>query len=117
MLGDAHYFLRSIARPGCKHGTEDRDEEVESLVFEIDEIARVTFFEANVGKLEGLGAGIARGDKIAGDVYSPNIRAGLRCGYRRRPVPATEVQHLHVIFDAERFDEGLSALAHRLSVT
>jgi hypothetical protein len=71
-------------------------------------------FEPNDTPLQArfVGALVSGGDQVAGDVDAEHVRSQPRRGQCRRPVAASEVQHLHSRGDVESGDHRLSARSH-----
>src|SRR5262245_40450276 len=53
-------------------------------------------------------------DEVPGNVDAQHVGAQPRCGQRRRPVAASEVEDFHSPRDTETLDECLAAFAHAL---
>ena len=78
------------------------------------EVAGVALLETQIVEAGGLGAGVAGGDQIFGDVDAEHVGAEPGGGQGRGAVAAAEVEDLHARRDAERGDQLLTAFAHGL---
>src|SRR5262249_28065781 len=72
----------------------------------------IAFLETDVAQALLLGAALAGGDQVAGDVDAQHIGAEPGRGHCRRAVATAEVEDLESLPDADRTDERFAAFPH-----
>ena len=107
-----HHLFGDVKRLGGEHCAKDGYDEIEAAIFEIVQIGGIAFLKLAVGQALGNGALPAGRDEILlCRRPAPRRRACLR--QSRRPVAASQIQHLEPLCDPERAHESLSAFSHR----
>lgn len=111
--GHPHHLLGDIKGFGGEHCAKNADDEIEAAIFEIVEIGGVAFLKLAVRQALLDGALSACRDEIACYIDAQHLGAEPCFRQGRRPVAASQIQHLEPLCDSERFHERLSARSHR----
>src|SRR6516162_11893689 len=108
-----HHLFGDVKRLGGEHCAKDGYDEIEAAIFEIVEIGGVAFLKLAVGQALGNRALPAGHDEIACYVDAQHFGAEPCLRQSRRPVAASQIQHLEPLCDPECAHESLSAFSHR----
>ena len=83
--GDPDHLPGDLGGFRSKHGTEDREGQVEGMVGDSLQLARIALLELQPVETQRRRAFVAGFHEVPGNVDPDNFRAGLRKGNRRRP--------------------------------
>src|SRR4029450_7180 len=88
------------------------DVALDTLIGGILQVGAIAMLEPAVRQAFSLHASVSGIDKSGRDIDAEDVGAQPGLWQSRRPVTATQVQHLHSRFDSQSGDDFFSALAH-----